>query len=65
MEHNEKEKEKKSGLGFWVGKTGEGEREKKETTNGKYILGLFIDRCFIPIPNKETFEKIWDKLNKE
>jgi len=38
---------------------------KKETANGKYILGLFIDRCFIPIPDKETFEKIWDKLNKE
>lgn len=38
---------------------------KKSTKNEKYILGLFIDRCFIPIPDKETFDKIWEKLSKE
>ena len=37
----------------------------KSTKNEKYILGIFIDRCFIPIPDKETFDKIWEKLNKE
>jgi len=36
----------------------------ESTQNEKYILGIFIDRCFIPIPDKETFDKIWDKLNK-
>ena len=34
----------------------------KKTNNEKYILGVFIDRCFIPILNKETFDKIWDKI---
>lgn len=34
------------------------------TKNDQYILGVFIERCFIPIPDKETFEKIWDKLTK-
>ena len=38
---------------------------KKNTPNDCYILGVFVDRCFIPIPDKETFDKIWDKLNKE
>lgn len=33
-----------------------------KTPNEKYILGVFIDRCFIPIPDKETFDKIWEKL---
>lgn len=37
----------------------------KSTKNEKYILGVFIDRCFIPIPDKETFDKIWKKLSKE
>ena len=37
----------------------------KSTKNEKYILGVFIDRCFIPIPDKETFDKIWEKLSKE
>jgi len=37
---------------------------KKSTPNEKYILGVFIDRCFIPIQDKETFEKIWERLNK-
>ena len=37
----------------------------KSTKNEKYILGIFIDRCFIPIPDKETFDKIWEKLSKE
>lgn len=35
-----------------------------KTKNEQYILGVFIDRCFIPIPDKETFDKIWNKLNK-
>ena len=39
--------------------------EHKSTPNEKYILGVFIDRCFIPIPDKETFDKIWNKLNKQ
>lgn len=34
------------------------------TPNDQYILGVFMDRCFIPISNKETFEKMWDKLTK-
>lgn len=38
---------------------------KTKTKNEKYILGVFIDRCFIPIPDKETFDKIWEKLSKE
>ena len=38
---------------------------KTSTKNEKYILGIFIDRCFIPIPDKETFDKIWEILNKE
>ena len=38
---------------------------KTKTKNEKYILGVFIDRCFITIPDKETFDKIWNKLNKE
>jgi len=33
------------------------------TDNDQYILGVFIDRCFIPIPDKETFEKIWSKIS--
>lgn len=37
----------------------------KSTKNEKYILGVFVDRCFIPIPDKETFDKIWNKLNQE
>ena len=32
------------------------------TPNDQYILGVFIDRCFIPIPDKETFDKIWEKI---
>ena len=32
------------------------------TKNDQYILGVFIDRCFIPILDKETFEKIWVSL---
>lgn len=36
----------------------------KSTKNKKYILGVFVDRCFLPISDKETFEKIWNKLNK-
>lgn len=32
------------------------------TKNDQYILGVFIDRCFIPIPNKEIFDTIWEKL---
>ena len=36
-----------------------------ETTKlDQYILGIFIDGYFIPIPDKETFDKIWNKLNK-
>lgn len=34
----------------------------KKTRNEQYILGVFMDRCFIPIPDKETFEKIWKKI---
>lgn len=34
----------------------------KVTENDQYILGVFVDRCFIPIPNKETFENIWQRL---
>lgn len=34
----------------------------KTTKNDQYILGVFMDRCFIPIPNKEIFDKIWEKL---
>jgi hypothetical protein len=37
----------------------------ESTKNNQYILGVFIDRCFIPIPDKDTFDKIWDKLNKD
>ena len=36
----------------------------KTTTNDQYILGVFMDRCFIPIPNKEVFENIWNKIVK-
>lgn len=36
----------------------------ESTKNEKYILGVFVDRCFIPIPDKETFNKIWNKLDK-
>ena len=36
---------------------------KTKTKNEKYILGVFIERCFIPIPDKDTFNKIWEKLN--
>jgi len=36
----------------------------KKTKNEQYILGVFIDRCFLPIPDKDTFDKIWNKLNK-
>lgn len=32
------------------------------TPNDQYILGVFMDRCFIPIPDKGTFEKIWKKV---
>ena len=32
------------------------------TPNDQYILGVFMDRCFIPIPDKDTFEKIWNKI---
>ena len=32
------------------------------TPNDQYILGVFMDRCFIPIPDKSTFEKIWKKV---
>ena len=34
------------------------------TKNDQYILGVFIDGCFIPIPDREAFDKIWNKLNK-
>lgn len=34
----------------------------EETKNGQYVLGVFIDRCFIPIFDKVTFDKIWNKL---
>lgn len=34
----------------------------KTTKNDQYILGVFVDRCFIPIPDKDTFEQIWQKL---
>lgn len=37
---------------------------KKSTKNERYILGIFVDRCFLPIPDKDTFEKIWNKLAK-
>lgn len=37
---------------------------KKKTKNSKYILGVFIDRCFIPIFDKEAFDKIWNIVNK-
>ena len=36
----------------------------EKTPNEQYILGVFIDRCFLPIPDKDTFDKIWNKLNK-
>ena len=36
---------------------------RKKTKNSKYILGVFIDRCFIPILDKETFDKIWNSVN--
>ena len=36
---------------------------RKKTKNSKYILGVFIDRCFIPIFDKETFDKIWNSVN--
>lgn len=32
------------------------------TPNDQYILGVFMDRCFIPIPDRSTFEKIWKKV---
>ena len=38
---------------------------RKKTKNSKYILGVFIDRCFIPIFDKETFDKIWNSVNKK
>lgn len=34
----------------------------KKTKNEQYILGVFMDRCFIPIPDRSTFEKIWKKV---
>ena len=34
----------------------------KVTENDQYILGVFIDRCFIPITDKNAFEKIWVEL---
>ena len=34
----------------------------EKTPNDQYILGVFIDRCFIPIMNKETFDQIWNKI---
>ena len=37
----------------------------EKTPNEQYVLGVFVDRCFIPIPDKETFDKIWNKLNQE
>lgn len=37
----------------------------EKTPNEQYVLGVFVDRCFIPIPDKEIFDKIWDKLNQE
>ena len=37
---------------------------KKSTKNERYILGIFVDRCFLPIPDRDTFEKIWNKLAK-
>lgn len=36
---------------------------RKKTKNSKYILGVFIDRCFVPIFDKETFDKIWNSVN--
>ena len=36
---------------------------RKKTKNSKYILGVFIDRCFIPIFDKETFDKTWNSVN--
>lgn len=35
----------------------------KMTENDQYILGVFIERCFIPIFDKDGFEKIWNKLS--
>jgi len=37
----------------------------EKTPNEQYILGVFVDRCFLPIPDKDTFDKIWNKLNKD
>lgn len=34
----------------------------KTTKHDQYILGIFIDRCFIPIFDKDSFDKIWNKL---
>ena len=36
---------------------------KTSTQNNQYILGVFLDRCFIPIPDKTTFEEILKLLN--
>ena len=35
------------------------------TKNDQYILGVFVDRCFIPIADKETFDKIWEKISED
>ena len=36
---------------------------RKKTKNSKYILGVFIDRCFIPIFFFFFFDKIWNSVN--
>ena len=32
------------------------------TNNDQYILGVFMERCFLPIFDKNTFESIWNEL---
>ena len=29
----------------------------------RYIIGVFLDRCFIPIINKETYDNIIEKIS--
>ena len=35
---------------------------KKNTPNDCYILGVFVDRCFIPIINQETYNNILERI---
>ena len=37
---------------------------KKQSKYDQYILGVFIERCFIPIFDEDGFKKIYVKLNK-